>query len=410
MNRRDYSKSNALFARAAQVIPGGIYGHTSPAISLPGASPYYAARAEGCRYWDADGNEFIDFMCGYGPIVLGYNHPEVEEAAARQARDGNCFNHPAEIMVELAERLVSLVDFAAWSVFGKNGADMTTWCTQVAREHTGAKKILKVAGAYHGSHPWCSPGHGGWIEEDRAHVHDFPWNDLIAFRDLVKKHRGQIAGVITTAFHHPGFGRSVYPAPGFLQGVQETCRQEGIVFILDDVRSGFRLHLGGSHRFFNFEPDLICFCKAIANGHPISAALGRPELQAAAGRVFLTGSYWNSAVPMAAALATIQIIERDNIIAHIASVGAELRAGFERLSAQHNLPIHYTGHDSIPFVTFVGETNFLRSQHFCREAMQRGVFLHPHHNWFLCAAHTSRDIEQTLAAVDEAMTATKAAF
>ena len=105
----------------------------------------------------------------------------------------------------------------------------------------------------------------GWIEEDRAQVHDFPWNDLIAFRDLVKKHRGQIAGVVTTAFHHPGFGRSVFPAPGFLQGIQETCRQEGIVFILDDVRSGFRLHLGGSHRFFDFEPDLICFCKAIAS-------------------------------------------------------------------------------------------------------------------------------------------------
>jgi glutamate-1-semialdehyde 2,1-aminomutase len=410
MNRREYPKSTALFARAAQVIPGGIYGHTSPAISLPGASPYYAARAKGCRYWDVDGHEFLDFMCGYGPIVLGYNHPEVEEAASRQACDGNCFNHPAEVMVELAERLVSLVDFAAWAVFGKNGADMTTWCTQVAREHTGAKKILKVAGAYHGSHPWCSPGHGGWIAEDRTHVHNFPWNDLVAFRDLVKKHRGQIAAVITTAFHHPGFGNSIYPAPGFLEGVQETCRKEGIVFILDDVRSGFRLHLGGSHRFFDFEPDLICFCKAIANGHPISAALGRADLQAAAGRVFLTGSYWNSAVPMAAALATLKIIERDNIIAKIAQAGAELRAGFERLSAQHDLPIHYTGHDSIPFVTFLNETNFLRSQHFCREAMQRGVFLHPHHNWFLCAAHETRDIAQALAAVDEAMAATKAAF
>ncbi len=109
-------------------------------------------------------------------------------------------------------------------------------------------------------------------------------------------------------------------------------------------------------------------------------------------------------------MATLQIIERDNVIARVAAAGAELREGFERLSAQHDLPIHYTGHDSIPFVTFVGETNFLRSQHFCREAMQRGVFLHPHHNWFLCAAHESRDIAQTLAVVDEALAATKAAF
>ena len=410
MNPLDYTKSAALFARAVQVIPGGIYGHTSPAIALPGASPYYAAHASGCRYWDVDGNEFLDFMCGYGPIVLGYNHPEVEDAAAKQARDGNCFNHPTSLMVDLAERLVSLVDFADWAVFGKNGADMTTWCGQVAREHTGAKKILRVAGAYHGSHAWCSPGHGGWIDEDRAHIHTFPWNDLDAFRLLVRKHRGEIAGVITTAFHHPGFGNSILPLPGFLRGIQDTCCEDGIVFILDDVRSGFRLHLGGSHRHFDFEPDLICFCKALANGHPISAALGHQELQAAAGRVFLTGSYWNSAVPMAAALATLQIIERDGVIERIGRAGAELREGFERLAAKHDLLIRYTGHDSMPFVTFAAETNFLRSQFFCREAMQRGVFLHPHHNWFLGAAHESRDIAQALAAVDGAMAATKAAF
>ena len=410
MNRPDFSKSAALFARASQVIPGGIYGHTSPALALPGASPYYAARAEGCRYWDVDGNEFLDFMCAYGPIVLGYNHPEVEEAAARQARDGNCFNHPTGLMVQLAERLVSLVDFASWAVFGKNGADMTTWCVQVAREHTGAKKILRVAGAYHGSHAWCSPGHGGWIDEDRAHVHAFPWNDLDAFRDLVKKHRGEIAGVITTAFHHPAFGDSVMAAPGFLRGIQETCRAEGIVFILDDVRSGFRLHLGGSHRVLDFEPDLVCFCKALANGHPISAALGRKELQPAAGRVFLTGSYWNSAVPMAAALSTLIVIERDGVIERIGKVGAELREGIVKAAAKHALPIRYTGHDSMPFMSFGDETNFLRSQVFCREMMQCGVFLHPHHNWFLCAAHESHDIAQALAAVDDAMAATKAAF
>ncbi|OAI43090.1 aminotransferase class III [Verrucomicrobia bacterium SCGC AG-212-E04] len=408
MNRPDYSKSAALFARATQVIPGGIYGHSSPALVLPGASPYYAARAEGGRYWDVDGNEFLDFMCAYGPIVLGYNHPEVEEAAARQARDGNCFNHPTALMVELAERLVSLVDLADWAVFGKNGADMTTWCTQVAREHTGRKKILRVTGAYHGAHAWCSPGHGGWIDEDRAHIHAFSWNDLDAFRDLVKQHRGEIACVITTAYHHPAFGDSVMPAPGFMRGIQETCRAENIVFILDDVRSGFRLHFGGSHRYFEFEPDMICFCKALANGHPISAALGRAELQAAAGRVFLTGSYWNSAVPMAAALSTLKVIERDGVIERIGKAGAELRAGFLKAAAKHGLPIRYTGHDSMPFMTFADETNFLRSQRFCREMMQRGVFLHPHHNWFLCAAHEPRDIAQALAAANEAMAAVKA--
>ena len=118
---RSYAQSSRLFDRACEVIPGGIYGHVAPALSVPQGSPYYASRAEGCRYWDVDGNEFIDFLCGYGPVVLGYRHPEVEEAAERQRRDGDCFNHPGPVMVELAEKLVDLIDFADWAVFAKNG-------------------------------------------------------------------------------------------------------------------------------------------------------------------------------------------------------------------------------------------------------------------------------------------------
>jgi glutamate-1-semialdehyde 2,1-aminomutase len=407
---RSFARSKALFERAARVIPGGIYGHTNPAAVLPLASPYYAARSSGCRYWDVDENEYIDFLCGYGPVILGYQHPEVEAAAEAQRRQGSCFNHPSTAMVELAERLVSLVDFAEWAVFGKNGSDMTTWCLQVAREQTGRKKILMARSAYHGSHSWCTPGHGGLIEEDYAHIHAFAWNDLESFESLLRQYRGQVAGVIVTAFHHPAFGDSELPAPGFLAAIQAACRREGSVLILDDVRSGFRLHLGGSHRYFGFEPDLICFSKALANGYPLSAALGRRELQRAAGRVFLTGSFWNNAVPMAAALATLQILERDNVPAHLARLGAALRGGFQSLAAKHGLGIRYTGVDAMPFMTFSDERNFYRSQAFCREVIRRGVFLHPHHNWFLCAAHQDADIAEALEAVDAGFAAVAEEF
>jgi glutamate-1-semialdehyde 2,1-aminomutase len=176
------------------------------------------------------------------------------------------------------------------------------------------------------------------------------------------------------------------------------------------VRSGFRLHLGGSHRFFGFEPDLICFSKALANGYPLSAALGRKTLQRAAGRVFLTGSFWNNAVPMAAALATLRILERDNVPAHLARIGAALREGFQRLATKHGLGIRYTGADAMPFLTFSDERNFYRSQAFCREVIRRGVFMHPHHNWFLCAAHQDADITEALAAVDEGLAVVAAEF
>ncbi|MFZ5805982.1 MAG: aminotransferase class III-fold pyridoxal phosphate-dependent enzyme [Verrucomicrobiota bacterium] len=404
------SQSKMLFERAVNVIPGGIYGHTSPAATVPMEFPYYAKEASGCRYKDVDGNEYIDFLCAYGPVVLGYHHPRVEEAAERQRRMGDCFNHPAPVMVELAERLVNLVDFADWAVFGKNGSDMTTWSIQVAREFTKRKKILCVKGAYHGSHAWCTPGYGGLIEEDKKHIHAFGWNDLEDFHANIKKFRNQIAGVIMTPFHHPMFADSVLPAPGFFEAIETTCRQEGIVFILDDIRAGFRLDLGGSHRFFGFEPDLTCYSKALGNGYPISAALGRKELKIAATKVFLTGSFWNNAVPMAAAMACLDVLEKENAIHHIRKMGEMLAVGFHDLAKKHKLPLRLSGPPALPFLTFADETNFLRSQRFTVECIQRGVFFHPHHNWFLSAAHQPADIQKTLKIADQAFAIVKRHF
>ena len=337
-----------LFNRARQVIPGGIYGHTTPTLVTPGGSPYYASRAKGCRYWDVDGNEFIDYMCGYGPILLGYQHPEVEEAAEKQRIDGDCFNHPGPIMVDLAEKMVEIVDFANWCVFGKNGSDMTSWAIQVARQHTNRKKILLCAGAYHGIDPWCTPGHGGLIEEDRTHIHTFKWNDPQSLLDLIEKYPNQIAGIITTPYHHPTFTDSVLPYDAFLTTIRKACDREGILWILDDVRAGFRLHIGGSHRYFNFTPDLSCYCKAIANGYPLSACVGREELKLSATKVFLTGSYWNGAVAMAAALKTIEVLERDNGIAHMNDMGVRLFNGLKKTAQKHNLEITCSGPPAIP--------------------------------------------------------------
>lgn len=391
----------ALFERSARVIPGGIYGHTAPALMVPGAMPYFAERASGSRYWDVDGREYLDYMCGYGPIVLGHHHPEVEQAVQEEMAKGTCFNHPTERMIELAERLVGLIDFADWAVFGKNGSDMTTWAIQVAREHTGRKKILTAAGAYHGIDPWCTPGHGGLIEEDRAHIHHFTWNDPASVRELFTQHRGKIAGVMITPFHHPLYRDSVLPDPAFLETLQSCCRTEGAVFMLDDVRAGFRLHLGGSHRAFDFTPDLACYSKAIANGHPLSAAVGRDELRPAAGRVFLTGSFWNNSGPMTAALKTIEILERDNGIGKLASIGERLMTGLKQSAAQHGIELHPSGPPAMPFLTFTGDRDLRRSQKFAALASAHGIFFHPHHNWFVSTAHSPHDLDETLEKANE---------
>ena len=385
------------------MIPGGIPGHTTPAATIPGAVPYFAAQGHGCRYRDVDGNEFIDFMGGYGPLVLGYHHPEVEAAADAARRLGAAFNHPTSILVELAEKLTDRIDFADWAVFAKNGADLTTWSLMVAREVTGRPKILKIRGAYHGSHAWCTPGHGGLIPEDRAHIHDFPFNDVAALESLFVRHRGQIAGLILTPFHHPAFADSVLPTREFVAAANRLCREHGVLQILDDVRCGFRLSIDGSHSVYGYTPDLAVYCKALANGHSISACVGRSAHKAAASRVFLTGSYWNDPAPMAAALATLDIIERDRIPEKLATTGRRFVDAFLSLGQKHGVPLVASGPPAMPYVRVADDSSFVRTQALCAAAIAHGVFLHPHHNWFISAAMTESDIDDALTRLDYAL-------
>jgi glutamate-1-semialdehyde 2,1-aminomutase len=397
-----FNKSRELLERASRIIPGGIYGHASPALLGPGPFPAYAASARGCRYTDVDGNELIDFMCAYGPIVLGYQDPEVEEAAARQRERGDCFNHPTERIVELAEALVERIDIADWAVFAKNGADVTGWTLQVARAATGREDIIRIQGGYHGTHPWSNPGHHGWIEDERKHVLSVKWNDAEGLLELARKKAETIAALILSPFHHPVFADSVDPSADFVKAVRTLQERYGILVIIDDIRAGFRLHRGGSHQLYGYEPDMVCFCKALGNGHPISAAVGRSAFKIAASKVFLTGSYWNSAVPMAAALKCLEILDRDQIPARLEQTGLRLREGLKQLGQRYGREIIASGPPAVPTYRFANDPGFVFFQQFCALAALEGVFFHPHHNWFLCGAHRDSDIAETLAAAERA--------
>lgn len=391
-----------IFQRAAKVIPGGIYGHTSPASNLPESFPYYAESAQGCRYKDVDGQEYIDFLCGYGTISLGYKHPVVEEAVTKQREKGTLFNHPTAHQPELAELFTELIDFADWAVFGKNGSDMTTWAIQVAREHTKRKKILKVKDAYHGVDPWCNSNTGGKISEDTAHIHEFPWNDLDQLEHLLRTYQDEVAGIILTPYHHPTFADQEMPPHGFHQTIRKLCDNHGIVLILDDIRAGFRLTLNGSHTLFDFEPDLACYCKAIGNGYTLSATVGKDHLRIPATKVFLTGSYWNDATAMAASIATLQEMQRCQLPEKLKSTGTQLTNGIQKLAKNHGHQVTISGPPALPYLRFTHEHNFLQLQQFCGFAAEEGVILHPHHNWFLCGAHRPEDIEEALSAIDRA--------
>ncbi len=396
-----YETSLKLFTRAAAVIPEGIYGHQNPAFVIPGASPYFADYAEGGHFWDVDGNEYIDFLCGYGPVILGHNHPEVENAVNRQMAKGSCFNHPGKLMVMLAEKLTSMIAMADWVIFAKNGSDVTTWAIRVAREYTGRKKIVMAKGAYHGAHSWCTAYPGGVLPEEKNNILTMNWNQIDTLERLAAIHRGKIAGLILTPYHHPTYTAQEMAANGFWEKVREICDRENILLILDDIRACFRLDVHGSHEVFGIKPDLICFAKAMANGHPISTAVGLNKYREAAEAVFFAGTFWFSPVPMAAALTTLNILETTDAISEMNRLGTRLKNGLEELGKQYDYRITVSGPPALPYMTFDDDPDLYHIQVFCREMISRGVFLHPHHNWFICAAHTDADIDHTLEAADD---------
>lgn len=405
-----FTHSEELMSRALKVIPSGIYGAKSPAFLTPGSYPKFLARAEGCRIWDVDGNEYIDFMCSYGPIVLGHRHPKVEEAVSAQLAEADGLNLPSKGWVELAELLVSITPTADWVVFAKNGSDVTSWALTVARAYTGRDKVIMASGSYHGTHPWCTPIPTGIPAAERALVTTFQYNDLEGLKQVVAENKDQVAGIIINAFRHDFYHDQELPTPEFLKGVRALCDQEGIILVLDDVRGGFRLDMGGSWEPYGVRPDLMCYSKAIANGYPIAVGLGREELRQAAQSVFFTGTFWTGAVSMAAAIATINVLREEDGIEQMRAMGQRFRDGLDQQARSLGLSINQTGPPAIPFLTFNNDPGFERGRLFCGEAARRGVFLHPHHNWFFMTAHTERVIDQALAVTEEAFKVVKAKY
>ncbi len=407
MDTYSFARSQELFVRAAKVIPCGINGHFSPAMLVPPTSyPFYAERGSGARFTDVDGNEFVDYMCAYGPMVLGYNNEVVDEAAARQREAGDTMGAPGPVMVELAEKMVDMLPFAAWALFAKNGGDMTSHALMVARAATGRKKIVAIQGGYHGVAAWMQgAGHHGVIDADVENIVRIPWNDVAAFVRVLAENPGQVAGFIATPYHHPTFADSELPDLGYWESIRELCDRHGVVLIIDDVRCGFRLSLRGSAEFFGFTPDLACYCKAIANGYPISALVGSDALKGAAAKVFFTGSYWYQAVPMAAALACLAELERLDAPSKMQDYGRALTGGMQRLADKHGYELKVSGVPSMPYLRLTDDPSLMLHQRFCAECTRRGAYFTSHHNWFMSCAHTQEDLDHTLAIVDDAFAA-----
>lgn len=399
----------ALRARAAAVVPGGMYGHLN-AARLPASFPQYFERAEGCHLWDVDGNEYVDLMCSWGPVLLGHHHPKVEEAVEAQRRLGDTLNGPAEVMVTLAEMFVDRVAHADWVLFAKNGTDATTVALMVARANTGRSKILAARGSYHGSAPWCTPRLDGTLPADRENIILFEYNDPASFDAAVETAGKEFAGVIVTPFRHDaGFDQELAD-PDFARHLRAVCDRRDAALILDDVRCGLRLNDGGSWEPLGVAPDLSAWSKALANGHSLSALTGSDSYRDGAERLFVTGSFWMAAVPMAAAVATLRAHREEDAIGRMVRAGTLLRTGLDQQARTYGIAIRQTGPVQMPYLTFVGDEVHERGLVFADVAVAHGAYIHPTHNWFLSAAHSDRDIAMVLEGTDKAFQAVRDQF
>ena len=398
------SRDAELRARAARVIPGGMYGHQSVA-RLPEGYPQFFSRAEGCRLWDADGNELIDFMCAYGPNLLGYRRPEVEEAARRQAELGDAMTGPSGVMVELAERITGAVSHADWAMFTKNGADSTNSAIQIARAYRGRNKILVAQGSYHGAAFWSTPRPVGVPDADRSHLIGFRYNDIASLEAAAAQAGDDLAAIMVTAYKHDAMVDNALVDAAFARRCRELADAADALLIVDEVRAGWRLSNDCSWSLVGVAPDLSAWGKVLANGHALSAHLGNDRAREAAAGIFVTGSYWFAAVPMAAAIATMDVIENEDVVGHVAAMGRMLRDGLAEQSARHGFELRQTGPAQMPQVLFADDPERELGNAWCLECLDRGIYLHPWHNMFLSAAHTEAEIALALQATEGAFAA-----
>lgn len=398
----------ALRARAEAVIPGGMYGHQSVAL-MPEGYPQFFARAEGAHLWDVDGNRYLDFMCGYGPNLFGYGHAAIDGAYIDQLRKGDAMTGPAAVMVEFAEALVGQVAHADWAMFCKNGSDANTMALMTARAHTGRKTVVLAHGAYHGAQPWSTPVPAGTTPDDRANQIFCEYNDVESLEKAVKQAGDDLAAIFASPIKHDVFVDQQLPAPEYAAAARRLCDQSGALLVVDDVRAGFRLARDCSWSLVDVKPDLSCWGKAIANGHPISALLGADVARKAASSIYVTGSYWFAAAAMAAGVETLKLIRETDYLEHTRRLGLALREGFAAAAVRHGFSLRQTGPAELPLIMFDEDPGLKKGYAWCADMMRRGVYLHPWHNMFICQAMTDADIAGAVEAADGAFAALKAA-
>jgi len=418
-------KSRALFEKAVKVIPGGV---NSPvrAFKAVGGNPVFIDRAEGSRIYDADGNSYIDYVSSWGPLILGHNNPAILNAVFKAAKNGMSFGAPVETEVKLAEKIISFAPNIEMVRMVNSGTEAVMSALRLARAYTGRKKIIKFEGCYHGhaDSMLVKAGSGALTtgEPDSLGVSDTiasdtliaPYNDLTAVEELLKKN--DTACVIAEPVA-ANMG-VVLPKEGFLRGLKELCETYGALLVFDEVITGFRLGKGGAQEYYGVPCDLITYGKIIGGGLPVGAYGGRKkimELVSPCGPVYQAGTLSGNPVAMAAGLTQLEILEKQDVYAHINSLGEKLSAGLKEIIRNKGVKACVNHIGSLVCLFFgiekaedyqsvkKADTAFY-AQYF-HELLNKGIYLAPSQfeAMFISYAHTEKDINETLNKAEQAI-------
>ena len=417
-----FSESERLFGEALKVVAGGTTQAKSPENYIPGAYPIYVDHGHGAYLWDVDGNQFIDWILAYGTVVLGYTESAVDQAAIREIQEGFAFPLTRPVQNRLAELLIELVPSAELVHFFKSGSDSTSAAVRVARIFTGRDKIVRWG--YTGWHDWACPKPAGIPDKVREDVITFRYNDLNSLEDILNHNKDQVACVIMMPFEVE------LPQPGFLEGVKALAHKHGALFIFDEMRSGFRMALGGAQEYYKVIPDMATFSKAIANGYEISVLVGRRDIMGSLKQTHVSSTFYTNSIAMAAAVATLERLKQGDVIPHLWKLGQGLLDGLNDLAKQNGIEAEAIGAPPMPYLIFTYDsgptfsqtgqigTSTLRSgsrnekawRTFYTETTRGGILLHPNHHWFVSAAHSQKELEQTLSVCADAFAAVRRAI
>ena len=428
-----HTKSQALWERAAKVLPRGV---SSNFRYWGDYMTPMAARAKDGHLWDADGKRYIDYRLGFGPVILGHAQATVDDAVREAVNDGTIYALTTEREVRVAEKIVEMVPGVDQVRFANSGSEATMHALRVARAYTGRDVILKFEGQYHGMYDYVLFSTASSTTQTSAMgnrrspipvksssgiprviselIITLPFNDKEVLAYTLRQRWHEVAAIIV----EPMLGNvaGLEPVDGFLNFLREQCDEYGIILIMDEVKTGFRVSKGGAQEFYGVMPDLATFAKAICNGYPVAAFGGKREVMDIIGHsVAHGGTYTANTVGMAAAEKTLEILSTTDALDQIAARGKQLQKGLSDILEAHGIPFVFTGHPSMFGVHFAesqprdfrewAQTNYPLYNAILEELVVRGSMPDPDSRepWFFCAAHTPADIDETLNAFEESV-------